>query len=244
MTGRGAKRARPMACLLMLAALAPLAACKSGPAPNAGFVLERPEAQKPPDLPFHSAWFKPGVNWDSYTKVMVSAVDTKHLLPPVSPILTAGAGDREAQIQDLALYARQALKRAFRDDPGHRFQVVEDRGPGILDLEFAITDFTASRPGVNAVSFFFIYTAIQRGGVAMEARVRDSKSGETITTFADKENAPYSPIHADDFNKLGHSESVIDTWAEQMVHVLGRRAGEAVEDSPRIRLKPWREKRP
>ncbi len=244
MAGRGPKRTAPMACVLVLAALAPLAGCKSGPAPNAGFILERPEAQKPPDLPFHSAWFKPEVNWGSYTKVMVSAVDTKHLLPPASPILTTGAGDREGQIQDLALYAEQALKSAVRNDPDGRFQVAEDRGPGTLDLELAITDFTASRPGLNAVSFFFIYTAIQRGGVAMEARVRDSKSGETVATFADKENAPYSPIHENDFNKMGHSESIIDTWAEQMVHVLGRRAGEAVKDSPRIRLKPWLEKRP
>lgn len=227
--------------LPILAALIAVAGCKSGPAPNAGFILERPEAKEPADLPFHSAWFKPGVDWASYRKAMISPVDTQHLLPPVSPILTAGAGDREAQLRELASYAQEALKRAFRDDPRGRFQLTETRGPGTLDLEFAITDFTASRPALNAVSLFFIYTAIQRGGVAMEARVRDSQSGKTIATFADKENAPFSPIHANDFNELGHAESIIDTWARQIVQALERRPGEIIEDSPRIRLKPWRE---
>ena len=77
------------------------------------------------------------------------------------------------------------------------------------------------------MSFFFIYTAVQRGGVAMEARVRNSKSGETIATFSDKESAPFSPIHADDFNQMGHAQSIIDEWAGQIVRVLERRAGPA-----------------
>lgn len=235
----GATRAFLLGGLLPAVALVWLTSCKSGPAPNAGFILDRPEAKEPPGLPFHSAWFKPGVNWSAYRRVMISPVDTRHLLPPASPVLTAGTGDREAQLRELAAYAHRSLERAFRDDPRRRFQPVKSRGSHTLDLEFAITDFTASRPGVNAVSFFFIYTAIQRGGVAMETRVKDSRSGMTLATFSDKENAPYSPINANDFNKLGHAEAIIDAWADQIVETLGRRPGEIIPDTPRIRLSPW-----
>lgn len=226
-----------LCCILLLGSLAPLAACKATPAPNAGFILERPEAKLPPDLPFHSAWFKPGVNLNHYDRIMIAKVDTSHLLA-THEVLTKGTGDREAQIAELAAYAESAFRRAFQNDPRRRFRVVAARGPRTLNLEIALTEMVSARPVVNAVTFLFIYRPVQQGMLAMEGRLRDAKSGKVIVTFSDRENAKISVIHADDFNRTGHGKAILDEWAGQLVQVLTRRPGEIIKDPSRFRLSP------
>lgn len=60
-------------------------------------------------------------------------------------------------------------------------------------------------------------------------------------TFADRENAKFSPIHVDDFSRIGHAEAIIDEWAGQLVHVLNRKPGEIIKDPSRFRLNPMRD---
>lgn len=223
--------------LLILLLLATFAACKATPSPNAGFILERPEAKLPLDLPFHSAWFKPGVNLNDYDRIMIAKVDTSHLLA-TTEVLTKGTGDREAQIAELAAYAESAFRRAFQNDPNRRFRVVASRGPRTLNLEIALTEMVSARPIVNAITFLFIYRPVQQGMLAMEGRIRDAKSGAVLVTFSDRENAKLSLIHVDDFNRTGHGKAILDEWAGQLVRVLNRKPGEVIKDPSRFRLSP------
>ena len=98
--------------LLLLVALAPLAGCKSGPAQNAGSSSNGPKRRSRPTFRFTARGSSPGWTGTPHRKVMVSPVDTKHLLPPASPILTAGAGDRHgADPGSRALHAGGAQAR-------------------------------------------------------------------------------------------------------------------------------------
>ncbi len=230
-------RFRPLLIVLLLGAFA---ACKAMPSPNAGFILERPEAKLPPDLPFHSAWFKPAVDLRAYDRIMIAKVDTSHLLA-THGVLTKGTGDREAQIAELAAYAESAFRKAFQNDPKRLFRVVESPGPRTLNLEVALTEVVPARPVVNAVTFLFIYRPVQQGTLAMEGRIRDAKSGSVLVTFSDRENAKFSVIHVDDFNRTGHGKAIIDEWAGQLVRVLNRRPGEVIKDPSRFRLNPMRD---
>jgi len=47
--------------------------------------------------------------------------------------------DFEQDVQNLALYTQEAIKKAFREDPNQRFQVVEapSTSPDALILEMA-----------------------------------------------------------------------------------------------------------
>ena len=233
----GCFQRRSTSVLLTALFLAALTGCKAMPAPNAGFILERPEAKKPPDLPFHSAWFKPDLDLNAYDKIMIAPVDTKHLMVS-NVILEKGTGNRPSQITELAGYAQHAFRSAFRNDPTRHFQVVDKRGPRTLNLEIAITEMVATRPGFNAVSYFFIFRPVQTASVAMEGRIRDAKSGNVLVTFSDKENAKISPIHVNDFNRLGHAEAAFDEWASQLVSVLNRKQGEIIKDPSRFNLNP------
>lgn len=220
-----------------LATLALASSCKSPPAPNAGFILDRPESKKPAGLPFRRFWMKPGFRFHDYQRIMVSPIDTEHQLP-TNPVLTAGT-DYKRRYAELTGYAEEAFRRAFQDDPRHLYQVVNERGPQTLDLEVAVVELVPGRPVVNAVTFAFTYLVFQRGGVAIEGRFRDATSGEIVATFADKEVSKFYPLNVHDFSYLGHPKAIVETWAEQLVAVAGRTGSEPVKDQRRIGLKPW-----
>ncbi len=220
-----------------LAALALASSCKSPPAPSAGFILDRPEAEKPAGIPFQKFWTKPGFRFRDYQRIMVSPIDRSHQLP-TNPVLTAGT-DYKRRYAELTGYAEETFRRAFRDDPNHLYAVVTARGPRTLDLEVAVVELVPGRPVVNAVTFAFTYLVFQRGGVAIEGRFRDATSGEIVATFADKEVAKFYPVNVNDLTYLGHPKAIVDTWAAQLVAVTGRTGSEPVKDQRRIGLKPW-----
>ncbi len=225
------------AAIVSLAALALASSCKSPPAPNAGFILDRPEAEKPAGIPFQKFWMKPGFRFRDYQRIMVSPIDRSHQLP-ANPVLTAGT-DYKRRYAELADYAEEAFRRAFQDDPNHLFAVVSARGPSTLDLEVAVVELVPGRPALNVLTFAFTYLVFQRGGVAIEGRFRDATSGEIVATFADKEISKFYPVNINDLTSLGHPKAIVDAWAAQLVAVAGRTGNELVKDQGRIGLKPW-----
>jgi hypothetical protein len=233
----GATRASRWVATASIAALALSLSCKAMPAPNAGFILDRPEAKKPAGIPFHKFWVKSDFRFRNYRRILVSPIDTQHQLP-TNPVITAGTGYKR-RYSELTVYAEQAFRRAFQDDPRHLYQVVNSPGPRTLDLEVAVVELAPGRPLANALTFAFTYLAFQRGSVAIEGRFRDATSGEIVATFADKENAKFYPINVKDFTYVGHPKMIVDTWAAQLVAVAGRSDAEPVKDQRRIGLRPW-----
>jgi hypothetical protein len=103
------------AVLVMGLGLGMAGCAKAKPAPSAGFVpVERMEHD--PALPFHKVWRQPGVNWDQYKRLYVAPVNTAYMLQATEWQQGARRGEIEQDVQKIALYTQDAIKKAFRAD--------------------------------------------------------------------------------------------------------------------------------
>ena len=171
-------------------------ALAADPAPDAGFVAE-PEKLEPQSdrMPFDRMWLSPERDWSQYPKLYVAVVDVHHVL---EMSWWEKLNIRKSKVEyDLVVVAdelRQDLIEAFRDDPQHHFQIVLDPADVDADtaqLEVALVELVPNKALLGALGLAAwgapleigvpVATAtafIAHGAVAMEARVRDGKTGE------------------------------------------------------------------
>lgn len=233
---------RAAVIFLLLAA----AGCKAAPGRSAGFADDT-RMTKPADLPFQKAWIDPAVDWQRYRKIQIAPVDTAHLLE----MEWAKQVDKKEKMREdaakLALYAQEAFRRAFREDPEHRFEVTDLADADTLVFELALVEIIPSKLAVNTLCYApFLGTAVRifrgmkhRSTVAFEARARDGGTGAVIAQFADREAEKVAVINVKDVTWYGHAESIVAEWARQFTRVFNRKPGEAVKDSQPFTLKPW-----
>src|SRR5687768_5368970 len=175
---------RPLLVLSILLALSAIG-CKAKPAPAVGFA--DPELMtSDPNIPFQKFWRKPDVNWEHYRKVYIADVSTDYMLN----LTDWQKGERKKQIEkdthDLALYTRDAFKKAFSKDPTQRFEVLDESTDAseTLIFELALIEVVPSKVTLNALGYapFFIGFGLNvvrglandKSSVAFEARVRDA----------------------------------------------------------------------
>ena len=128
---------------------------KAAPAPTSGFTGNTRMAPDPA-LPFHNVWRQPGVNWNQYRQLYVAPVNIAYMLE-----MTAwqegfrSKQEFEQELQKLALYTQDAVKKAFREDPRQRFRVVDmpTTAPDVLALEMALTEVVPSKVVLNALGY-------------------------------------------------------------------------------------------
>lgn len=220
--------------------------CKAAPGHGAGFVDEA-RMTAPADLPFQKAWIDPSVDWERYRRIRIAPVDTSHL----SEMEWAKQVDKQEKLREdagkLAAYAQEIFQRAFREDPRHRFEVVDQATDGTVVFELALVEVIPSKIALNTLCYApFLGTAVRifrgmkhRSTVAFEARLRDAVTGAVIAQFADREAEKAAVINVKDVTWYGHAESILAEWARQFVRVFNREPGEAVKDSQPFTLKPW-----
>lgn len=224
---------------------------KAKPARPAGFV-EHSAMYEDPSVPFHRTWLKPGVDRRKYTKLYVAPVNVAYMLDMTEWQKGERAvGDIKKDVQDLAHYTREAVKKAVRQDPNKRFKLVDtpSEAPDTAILEIALTEVVPSKVTLNALGYapFGIGVAVKatrafaedQSSVAFEARLRDGSTNETIVMAADREVEQRSLVTVRGLTWYAHAHSIIDTWAKQFVQLENRKPGEIVEDSSAITLKPW-----
>jgi Protein of unknown function (DUF3313) len=245
-----------MTCLITLqwAAIvltsATLVGCRAAPARNAGFA--DPALMKPdPAVGFNKFWRKPGVDWKHYDKLYVAEVNTSYMLK----MTEWQKGERRAQIEqdvrELAGRARGMIVKAFREDPHHRFQVIDSRtnAPRTLVLEVALTEVVPSKVLLNALGYapFYVGTGISvvrtiandKSSAAFEARVRDASSGDIVMLAADREAEQFAIIDVRGLTWYSDAEGIINEWSKQFVLLANAKPGEKVPAMPTFRLLPW-----
>jgi hypothetical protein len=233
-----------------LAALICTAGCKAQPAKDAGFVDSK-AMKKDPTLPFNKVWIKPGFEFSSYSKLYIAPVNTAYMLKMTDWQKGERKEDIEKDVAKLGTYTQEALKKAFRDDPKHRFEVVESptEDPRTLVLEMALTEVVPSKVVLNALGYapFFIglgITAVRAvaqdvSSVAMEARVRDAGSGEVVAMIADREQEQMAVVSVRGLTWYSHAETIVRHWAGQCVQFANRKPGETIKDTDPFTLQPW-----
>ncbi|MBL1265223.1 DUF3313 family protein [Methylomicrobium sp. RS1] len=221
------------------------------PAPDAGFI-EHPERQsKPADLPFQKVWIKPGSSLSAYQSLVVAPVNTYYMqemdwLHKMSSVNVIS--DVKKDIEELAYYFHDQVVKKFKDDPQHRFQIVEYPGQQkgrVVRLELALIEIDPSQPVLHALSWAgppgtgTAAGLINQRRAAFEGRLRDLQTGEVIATFADRDTADAGPLDLTRLTWYGPAKGIMDRWAEQFVQIANRRPGEAVEDPIPFTLRPF-----
>jgi hypothetical protein len=226
------------------------AGCRAAPAPNVGFADPK-KLQTDPNIPFNKFWRKSGVNWAGYNQVYVADVNTAYMMK----LTDFQKGERQADIahdvQTVAAYARDSLKKSLREDPRHRFTVVDTptHDPHAIVVEIALIEMVPSKVLLNALGYapFFIGTGIDvvrtigndKSTAAFEARVRDASTGEVVVLAADREAEQFAPIDLRGFTWYSDIDGMIDEWSKQAVLIANSKPGEKVEGTPTFRLLPW-----
>lgn len=242
---------RMIVFLSLCAVAAGAAGCsKAAPAQSAGFVDPASMTQDP-SLPFHLVWRKPGWDVRRYTTLYVAPVNTSYMLKGTEWQQGLAKVDFEQDVQNLALYTQEAMKKAFREDPNQRFRVVEapPRSPDALILEMALIEVVPSKVVLNALGYapFGIGLAVNavRGiandvsTVAFEARLREASTQEVVAMIADREAEQKAVVSVRGLTWYSHTHSIIDTWSDQFVKTANRKPGETVADTKQFTLKPW-----
>jgi hypothetical protein len=234
--------------MMMTAAF--LVGCKAAPAPSAGFAdssLLKPD----PNTPFNKFWRKPDVQWKSYSKIYVAEVNTSYMMK----MTVWQKGERqenvEKDVHTLAAFARDSIMKAFREDPHHRFQVIDTptHDPHTLVLEVALIEVVPSKVLLNALGYapFFIGTGVtvvrtvanDKSTAAFEARVRDSSTEEIVMLAADRESEQFAVIDVRGLTWYSDAEGIVSEWSKQFVLLANAKPGEKVEAASTFRLLPW-----
>ena len=224
--------------------------CKAEPIATTSFV-EGGRMMNDPSLPFHQVWKKPGFDKSKYSKLYVAPVNTSYMLSNTEWGGTASVGDFENDVKELAVYTREAIKKAFREDTRARFAVVNSptTSADTLILEVAITEVVPSKVVLNALGYapFGIGLAIKgvraiakdRSTAAFEVRIKDASTGQVVAMIADREAEQNSVVSVRGLTWFSHVYTMIDVWAKQLVEVANRKPGQVIEDSATFTLKPW-----
>ncbi|MGR8953505.1 MAG: DUF3313 family protein [Gammaproteobacteria bacterium] len=221
------------------------------PAPDAGFI-EHPERQrKPADLPFQKAWIKPGSSLSAYKGLVVAPVNTQYMmemdwLHKMSSVNVIS--NVKEDIEELAQYFHEQVIKNFKEDPNHRFEIIErpgqQSGP-VLRLELALIEIDPSQPVLHALSWAgppgtgTAAGLINQRRAAFEGRLRDLQTGEVIATFADRDTADAGPLDLTRLTWYGPAKGIMDRWADQFVQIANRQPGEVVNDPVPFTLRPF-----
>lgn len=220
-------------------------------APNAGFI-ENPERQtNRVDLPFQKVWIKSGFDKSPYRELVVAPVNTQYMMEMdwLHKMSSASwAGDVKKDIAELARYFHHQVVTKFKQDPKHRFTVIdspdEHKAPA-LRLELALIEIDPSQPVLHALAWAgpigtgSAAGAINQRRAAFEGRLRDLQTGEVVATFADRDMQDVGPLDLTRLTWYGPAKGIMDRWAGQFVQVANRKPGEVVTDPVPYTLRPF-----
>jgi Protein of unknown function (DUF3313) len=227
-----------------------LAGCRAAPAPSAGFA--DPTLLKPdPTVPFDKFWRKPGLDWYYFDKIYVAEVNTSYMLKTTDWQQGERKGQIEKDIHKLAGFMHGSIIKAFRDDPKHRFQIVDspNHDPHCLVLEVALIEVVPSKVLLNTLEYapFFVGTGItvvrtianDKSTAAFEARGRDAATGQIVVLAADCESQQFAVVDVRSLTWYSDIDGIIDDWSKQFVEIANQKTGEKIAAASTFRLLPW-----
>ena len=249
--------------LLLASLLAPLFfGCRAKPAPDSGF-LQDPKLMKPEaGIPYNRVWINPKYQHITYNEIYVAPVNTDYVMAEniweKSTLAGSSKDDLKKNIAMLADYHRSAYIKACEKDPQHHFTVVDKPGPNTLILEMAIVQLVPSKAELQALGLVPVMgvgigvTAVEigasaatnsedqgKGVIAMEARLRDGKTGEVVSMFADREHPPAALLDVKALFWWEPAKPICDGWARQFVQLANNAKGRKVQEIPNFQLLVW-----
>ena len=164
-------------------------------------------------------YLNPNARWTGYKKVIIA---------PVS--FWGGDDTKVSKADQLAL--TNFFTKALNDALSQKFQVVDQPGPGVLEVQVAIDDIGKAVPVLRTVSMLIPqaralatlkYAATGTyafvGSAQAEGKVVDSVSGEVLAAGVDKRVGGGSIKTAAQW-QLGDAENAMTAWSKQLADRL------------------------
>jgi hypothetical protein len=172
-------------------------------------------------------YFKEGVDFSAYNKVMVDHVVFYFKED------SAYKGIHADEMKELADAFHGAIAEALKDG----YPLVDKSGPGVLRIRAAITDVVPSKPALNTISTILpvglAISSIKRGATgvhasvgqaSIEAELMDSQTNERLGAAIDTKAAEkYKLIKG--ISKWGHVKDAFKFWANRLRIVLDKAHG-------------------
>jgi len=207
-------------------------------------------------FPFNRVWVNEEFMQDykDYQKIYIAPVNTDYLSQSewFKNLSEKGMHSLQGSADLLAKYMQTRFIKELERSEIDKLEVIHDES--FIDdetaiLELAIVELIPSPAQVNrftsVAGFFvpFLGTAtslvVDDGSIAIEARLTDNASKETLLMFADREKDNSALlVDLNDLTYFKHSEKHIDQWAQQYVQLLQTMDDEMISDKG-FKLKPW-----
>jgi len=248
--------------ITILAIIVLCSGCRANAAPDSGFLHDATLMTPNKNVPFNRMYLNPKFKEAHFTKVYVAPVNTDYVMAQnvweKATLANINKQDVQKNVDRLADYMRSAFIKAFQNDPGRHFSVVDKPGPDTLILEMAIVQLVPSKVELQALSLVpvgfvgLIGTGVMEGGsvlthsedhgkgvIAMEARTRDGSSGQVVCMFADREHPPASVLDLKALFWWEPAKPICDAWARQFVHYQSSPPGTKINEMSNFELLVW-----
>lgn len=202
-------------------------------------------------FPFHEVWISPEYvkERNRFDSIVVPPVHLEFLLTTGDWEHIKVLSDEQIreEAQELGDYLHESFREAFLSAENNRIALVEEPGFNTLLLEIAIvelipTDVARSAAG-DVVGFLVpgggLVAAGAGGSIAVEAKLRDARTGKLLGKFKDHEQAKIRPIDLEGLTPYGFAEEAIDEWAYQTMLLFNTPPTQQIEDSSAVSLSPW-----
>jgi hypothetical protein len=192
--------------------------CASSGAKASGFMKDYSMLQPGEKDEAALVYVKDGVDWNSYTAVMID---------PVTVWYDSDADYQGIHPRDLVRlgdYFEQAMLKNLQDG----YKIVARPGPGVLRIRAAITDVVPSNPTMDTVTGILpqarAVSAVARvttgsdlyvGQAAAEAELLDSQTGERLAAAVDRKAGTKGLIEIEK-DPLKDAKNAIDWWAKRV----------------------------
>ncbi|GAB63036.1 conserved hypothetical protein [Candidatus Jettenia caeni] len=229
--------------------------CKTASAPDSGF-LQESERMTPrrERFPFNRVWVKPGVQKEDYDYMVISPVNTQYLMENTGwKAANPGNMNLEDSARELAQYTEETFRDAFLNDERPGMKLASRPGPRTVVLELAIVELAPSKatlgalrlaapafgPAVGIAVGAGSAAAGGRPSAAIEGRLKDGVTGETLLMFADRQEAQMRVVDLKAVTWWGHAKGIIKDWANQCVELAKTPKDYQVKDRMPFTLSPW-----
>jgi hypothetical protein len=185
---------------------------------HSGFLKDYPEFEQGPAGGVDLIYLKEGVDFKQYDKVMMDFVQFWFKDG------TEYKGIHIHELNELAAAFNKAMADVLKD----AYPIVDDPGPDVLRIRFAITDVIPSRPALNTITAVtpvgLALSTVKKGvtgthtfvgEASMEAELLDSLTNERLGAAIDRKAAGKYKI-VKGMTKWGHAKDAFNFWAKRL----------------------------
>jgi len=219
--------------LLVVVIASTLCGCRTRTAADSGFLPDRLRLEKERGAPFQRVWRKRDIDWAAYRGINVESIRVDRLLEmtwweafalvnyddsQITPTMRRDANRKVAR--KFARYFEEKIAEAFTDKGTGRVRLVGQAAANTMTLEIAIVELVPVKKYMFVLGF--IGDGSLRGGsMAIEGKIKDGVTGETIAMFSDRKvNSRFKGMRpGDELTWYSHAKPLVNDWAKLFVEL-------------------------